>query len=97
MKQLFAASGCVQVPVVHTSFVHATLSLVHADPSDLFVVVQPPVPSHVADAWQSLAAQVYAVPPHCPAVHTSLFVHALPSLHAVPFVALLHAVALVAG
>lgn len=85
------------MPAVQTSFVHATLSLVHAEPSDLFVVAQPPVPSHVADAWQSLAAQVYAVPPHVPAVHTSRFVHALPSVHAVPLPTLLHAVALVAG
>jgi len=34
------------------------------------------------------AAQAYAVPAQAPAVHTSFFVHATPSLQPVPFVAL---------
>jgi hypothetical protein len=45
----------------------------------------------------SPSLQVYAVPPHAPAVHTSFFVQALPSLHAVPLLFGLHAVWLVAG
>jgi hypothetical protein len=35
---------------------------------------------------------VYAVPPHTPLLHTSLLVHAFPSLHAVPLLTLLNAV-----
>lgn len=59
----------------------------HAVPSAIVGFVQVPVPvSHVPARWHwSLAVQVTAVPPHTPAVHASLVVHPLPSLHAVPF------------
>lgn len=85
MMQLFAAIGCAHVPAAQTSFVQERLSLVQTEPSDLFVVAHPPAPSQVADAWQSLGAHVYAVPPHAPFVQRSVVVHALPSLHATPF------------
>ena len=67
------------------SFVHEMLSVVHAAPSAFGAVVQPPAPSHADDVWQSVGVQVYPLPPQEPAVHASLFVHALPSSHEVPF------------
>jgi hypothetical protein len=72
-------------------------SEVHAAPSILLVVVQPPVPSQAEEAWQSAGVQVYAAPPHAPFVQTSAFVQAFPSSQVVPFEELLHEVALVAG
>ena len=44
-----------------------------------------------------LSSQLYVVPPHTPAVQTSLLVHKLPSLHAAPLVFAVHPVALVAA
>src|SRR5205085_2488917 len=75
-----------QAPAVHTSvFVQATPSL-QALPSTLLAKLHVPSPLHVPACWHWLgAAQVYAVPPQTPPVHTSAFVQALPSLHTVPF------------
>jgi hypothetical protein len=50
----------------------------------LTTTVQPPIPSQVKLAWQLVGVQVYAVPPHAPALHTSPWVQASPSLHGVP-------------
>jgi hypothetical protein len=46
--------------------------------------VQVPSPLQLSAVQTNPSLQVYAVPPHAPAVHTSFFVQALPSLHAVP-------------
>jgi hypothetical protein len=67
------------------SDVHGLPSSEHALPLLALPIVQPPLPSHVELAWQSPGVQVYPVPPHVPLVHTSLLVHAFPSLHVVPF------------
>ena len=77
----------MQAPAWQMSLVQLTLSAVHAAPSGLFATVHPPFPSHMDDAWQSAAVHEYAAPPQTPAVQTSFFVHAVPSLHAVPFAA----------
>jgi hypothetical protein len=53
-------------------------------PLPLFTMVQPPSPSHVELCWQFDGVHTYVVPLHAPAVHTSLIVQALPSLHAEP-------------
>ena len=63
---------------------------VHAVPSGAAGFEHAPVDGLQAPAeWQaSLAAQVTGFPPvHVPAWHVSVCVHALPSLHEVPFVA----------
>jgi hypothetical protein len=77
-----------QAPVTQVSLcVHALLSL-HAVPSGADGFEQTPdVGSQVPETWHaSLAAQATGFPPtHTPLVHTSVWVHALPSLHAVPF------------
>ena len=55
-------------------------------PSVLAANEQVPSPLHVPAWWHwSGAAQLYAVPAQVPFVHTSLSVHALPSLQVVPF------------
>jgi len=63
-----------------------------AAPLALSTTVQPPLPSHAELCWQLVAAQAYADPPQTPAVHTSVEVHASPSLHAVPLATRDHAV-----
>src|SRR5437588_275321 len=75
-----------QMPPAHTSLVvHATPSL-QAVPSALPAKLHVPSPLHVPACWHCVgAAQVYAVPPHTPPVHTSVFVQATPSLQTVPF------------
>src|SRR5205823_5287074 len=74
-----------QTPPVHTSvFVHALPSL-HAVPSALLAKLHVPSPLQVPAWWHwSGAAQPYAVPAQAPAVQTSVFVQALPSLQAAP-------------
>jgi hypothetical protein len=77
------------VPAVQTSpVVHAFPSL-QAVPSGAVTFEQVPVLGlHVPATWHwSEGAHVTVVPAHAPLVHTSLVVHALPSLHVVPFVA----------
>jgi hypothetical protein len=78
----------VHVPAWHVSVaVHALLSL-QAVPSAFVGFEQTPVAlSHVPALWHwSLATQVTGLPPlHAPAWQVSLCVHALPSLHDVPF------------
>jgi hypothetical protein len=59
--------------------------------------LQVPSPLQLSAVQASPSLQVYAVPSQVPAVHWSLLVHALPSLHAVPLVFALQAVWLVAG
>ena len=80
----------VHVPLLHESvWVHA-LPSVQAVPSGAAGFEHVPVPGlHVPAAWHwSLAVQVTGfVPVHVPLWQESLCVHALPSLHAVPFVA----------
>lgn len=79
---------------LHAPFWHES-TWVHALPSLQlvpFVAVgfeQTPVDGlQVPATWHwSWAPQVTAFPPHVPFVHTSVVVHALPSLHPVPFVA----------
>src|SRR5438132_918294 len=87
------ASFPPHTPPVHTSvLVHALPSL-QAVPLALLAKLHVPSPLQVPAWWHwSGAAQVYAVPPHTPAVHTSVLVQALPSLHALPsaLVAKLH-------
>jgi hypothetical protein len=61
------------------------------------VKVQVPFPLQVSLVHASPSSHVYAVPPQVPAVHTSLFVQASPSLHEVPSVFGLHAVWLKPG
>src|SRR2546428_464649 len=74
-----------QTPPVHTSaFVHALPSL-QAVPFAWVAKLHVPSPLQVPACWHGPgAAQLYAVPAQTPPVHTSVFVHALPSLHAVP-------------
>src|SRR5204862_100761 len=81
--QLYAVPP--QTPPVHTSvLVHAFPSL-QAVPSALLAKLHVPSPLHVPAWWHwSGAAQLYAVPPQTPPVHTSVFVQAVPSLQAVP-------------
>jgi hypothetical protein len=80
----------VQVPLWHVSLcVHALPSL-HAVPFVATGFEHAPVPVlHVPTVWHvSLAVQVTGLAPvHVPLWHVSVRVHALPSLHAVPFVA----------
>jgi hypothetical protein len=45
---------------------------------------QLPSPLQMSLAQARPSSQVYAVPPHEPAAHTSFFVQAFPSSHAVP-------------
>jgi hypothetical protein len=75
-------------PAWHVSvFVHALPSL-QAVPSGAAGFEQAPVEGlHVPATWQaSLAVHVTGFEPaHTPAWHVSVCVHALPSLHAVPF------------
>jgi len=77
-------------PAVHASVcVHALPSL-HVVPSAAVGLEQvPEVGSHAPTTWQASAAvQVTGFEPtHAPAVHASVCVHALPSLHGVPFAA----------
>jgi hypothetical protein len=81
--------GWLQLPAPsQLSLVHGLPSSVHDAPLALLVTLQPPLPSQVELLWQLVGEQVYAVPPHVPLVQTSFFVHALPSLHVVPLVAL---------
>jgi hypothetical protein len=47
--------------------------------------VHVPSPLQLSVVHPSPSSQVYDVPPQVPAVHTSLFVHVLPSLHGVSF------------
>ena len=61
------------------------------------VFVQVPSPLQASVVHASLSSQLYVVPPHAPAVQTSLLVHKLPSLHAVPVAAGLQALVLVPG
>jgi hypothetical protein len=61
------------------------------------VKVQVPFPLQVSLVQASPSSHVYAVPPHVPAVHTSFFVQAIPSLHEVSSVFGLHAVWLKPG
>ena len=80
----------VHTPAWHVSVcVHALPSL-HPVPLDAGGLEQAPVAaSHVPATWHwSLAAHNTGfVPVHTPAWHVSVCVHALPSLHAVPFAA----------
>jgi hypothetical protein len=90
--------ACAQAPAPsQASAWHGLPSLGHATPTPAFVTVHPPLPSHADATWQTPGVHVYEAPPQAPAVQTSLEVHALPSLHAVPLVALDHAVVEIAG
>jgi hypothetical protein len=77
----------VHTPVWHASvWVHALPSLQVVPFAALGFEQVPVLVLHVPARWHwSLAVQVTAVPPHTPAVHASLVVHALPSLQVVPF------------
>jgi hypothetical protein len=76
-------------PLVQTSPVVHALPSLHAVPSATAGFEQVPVLRlHVPAVWHwSDAAHATAAPPHMPPVQTSPVVHALPSLHAVPFAA----------
>jgi hypothetical protein len=60
----------------------------HAPPMRQFSAVtlnaQVPSPLQVSVVQASPSLQVYVVPPQVPALHTSFFVQAFPSLHEVP-------------
>src|SRR5438874_2590138 len=58
MRQLFGASGCVQLPAVQTRSEERREGGVHAVPSVLLVALQPPEPSHEDVAWHSLGVHV---------------------------------------
>jgi hypothetical protein len=47
--------------------------------------VQVPSPLQASAVQPSPSSHAYAVPPHAPAVQTSVFVQRFPSLHGVPF------------
>jgi hypothetical protein len=82
----FATAGCVQLPEPsQTSLVQALPSLVHAVP-EAELTIEQLVPLHVELDWQTAGEHENDVPPQTPFVHTSLEVHALPSLQVVPFV-----------
>ena len=56
-------------------------------PQALVLLTQPPASSVQLSAVHAMpSSQFRAEPPHAPAVHTSVTVHALPSLQPVPFV-----------
>jgi hypothetical protein len=73
-------------PAEHTSFVVHGSPSSQVEPPAFSVTVQPPAPLHVDVVWHCVGVHVYGVPPHVPLVHTSLEVHATPSLHVVPLV-----------
>src|SRR5438477_28309 len=78
-----------QTPAVYTSVEVQALPALQAVPSSLPARLHVAPPLQVPAWWHgSGAAQVYAVPPQMPAVHTSVEVQALPSLQAVPSVLL---------
>ena len=77
----------MQTPVWHVSVcVHRSPSL-HAVPSGAVGFEQPVAGLHVPATWHwSLAVHTTGfVPVHTPVWHVSVWVHRLPSLHAVPF------------
>jgi hypothetical protein len=74
----------VQLPVpLQTSVVQALPSLLHAAPEALLKMVQP-APLQVEDVSHTLAAQLKAVPPQVPPVHTSFLVHGVESSQVSP-------------
>ena len=81
----------LQTPVWHVSVCVQAFPSLHAVPFGAFGFEQVPVAgSHVPATWhRSLAVHVTGLEPvHVPAWHVSVWVHASPSLHAVPFGAL---------
>ena len=80
----------VQVPLWHVSLCVQALPSLHAVPFVATGFEHTPVPvSHVPAVWHwSLAVHVTGFAPvQTPLWHVSVCVHALPSLHAVPFIA----------
>jgi len=77
-------------PAVQASVCVQALPSLHVVPSAAVGLEQvPEVGSHAPATWQASAATHVTglEPTHAPAVHASVCVHALPSLHVVPFVA----------
>src|SRR6266446_9945030 len=80
------AMPCVQLPFWHVSLPLHTLASLHEVPFGTTVCLQPATGSHVSVVHGLASAQVSAVPAvHTPAWHVSVPLHALPSLHEVPF------------
>jgi hypothetical protein len=87
--QLVAVHACAvppQVPVVQTSAVVHESPSSHGVPSATGGWEQPVAGTHVPATWHALGATQTTgfAPVHTPAVHVSVWVHALPSSHTVP-------------
>ena len=75
------ATGWLQTPSWHASFVHAKPSSPHTVPLPAGVWPQPLGPVQLSTVQGLPSEQLRPVPPHLPALHTSPVVHGLPSSH----------------
>jgi hypothetical protein len=83
LLSLQVIASCVQEPAPsHTSFVHASLSLVHAVPLLVFVWAHPVIALHESVVHGLPSSQLSGVEPtHVPPEHASTVVHTLLSSH----------------
>ena len=75
----------MHVPAWQISVPSQAFEFGHGVPSGTGGFVHAPLALHAPAAWHWSEGGHVTVPPHTPAVHTSVVVHVFPSLQLVPF------------